>query len=179
MLYITRHGQTEWNRLKKIMGRCDEPLNDNGIAQAYDVKKQIDQFDLDLIICSPLIRARQTADIINMDRHLPLLVDERIIERDFGEFDGLKKDEFPYYDIWDYYKNEHYRQAENIQDFFSRVYAFLDDIKDNYMDQNVLLVCHGGVSMPVECYFNKQIPKGHLSGTGLALRNCEVRSYHF
>lgn len=179
MIYITRHGETDWNLNKRIMGRCDEPLNDTGIEQAHIAKKQIDRLDIDLIICSPLIRARQTADIINEGRNIEMIIDDRIIERDFGEFDGCRKDEFPYFDIWDYYRDEHYEKAENIRDFFERVYAFLDDVKERYGDRNVLLVTHGGVSMPVDCYFRKKIPVGHMSGTGMALKNCEVRQYSF
>lgn len=178
MLYITRHGETDWNRLKKIMGRCDEPLNDTGIMQAHIAKKEIDKLDIDLIICSPLIRARQTAEIINEGRNIEMIIDDRLIERDYGEFEGTVKND-SYKDAWDYYMNIRYEKAENIQDFFKRIYVFLDDIKKRYKNKNILLVCHGGVSMPVECYFRKEIPEGSLSGTGLALRNCEIRSYLF
>ena len=93
MLYITRHGETDWNHMKKIMGRCDEPLNENGIRQAYIAKEEIDKYDIDFIICSPLIRARQTAEIINEDRNLEMIIDERIIERNFGEFEGTVKND--------------------------------------------------------------------------------------
>ena len=179
MIYIVRHGETAWNHLGKIMGRCDEPLNDNGIRQAYEVKKQIDKIHLDLIICSPLIRAIQTAEIINEDRKLEIIKDERIIERDYGEFDGQNKNSMDYQDVWNYYLNKQFEKAENIKVFFDRIYSFLDDIKKKYPDKDILLVCHGGVSMAVECYFRHNIPEGHLNGTGLALKNCEVRSYSF
>ena len=179
MIYIVRHGETAWNHLGKIMGRCDEPLNDNGIRQAYEVKEHIDKLKIDLIICSPLLRARQTAEIINEDRNLEIILDERIIERDYGEFDGQKKDNTDYEDVWNYYLNKQFEKAENIKVFFDRVYSFLDDIKKRYPDKDILLVCHGGVSMAVECYFTGHIPEGHLNGTGLALKNCEVRSYSF
>ena len=178
MLYITRHGETDWNHMKKIMGRCDEPLNENGIRQAYIAKEEIDKYDIDFIICSPLIRARQTAEIINEDRNLEMIIDERIIERNFGEFEGTVKND-SYKDSWNYYKNINYEKAENIQVFFKRIYDFLDDIKKRYPDKNILLVSHGGVSMPVECYFKGNIPEGSLSGIGLALKNCEVRKYNF
>lgn len=177
MLYVTRHGETEWNRLNKVMGRQDEPLNDNGIAQAHKVGKLLEEVDFDMIISSPLIRARQTAAIINEKRNIELAYDERIIERDFGEFDGFRKEEFPYFDFWDYGLNKHYTDAENIRDFFDRVYGFLEEVKLKHKKKNILLVTHGGVSMPIDCYFKGHIPKGHLSGTGLALQNCQVRKY--
>lgn len=96
MIYITRHGQTYWNVLKKVMGRCDEPLNNNGINQAKETKNNLLNTDIDLIICSPLLRAKQTAIIINEGRNIPIIYDERIIERDFGEFEGMQTSDFDF-----------------------------------------------------------------------------------
>lgn len=175
-IYITRHGQTDWNVLKKVMGRCDEPLNENGIEQASKIKEELKDKDIDLIICSPLKRARQTAEIIN-DRNIPIIYDDRIIERDFGEFEGLETKDFDFHSYWNYYDNNKYESAENIQDFFKRVYDFLDDIKKEYNDKNVLIVTHGGISIPISCYFNNNIPNGSLIDAGLVLDNCEVILY--
>jgi len=177
MIYITRHGQTDWNVKKKVMGRCDESLNKTGINQAFETKNNLFDTDIDLIICSPLLRAKQTAEIINEDRNLPIFYDDRIIERDFGEFEGMQTKDFDFNGFWNYYKNEQYQQAENIQVFFERIYNFLDDIVKNYSDKNVLIVAHGGVSIPVACFFNEKIPAGSLVEAGLVLRNCQVLSY--
>ena len=177
MIYITRHGQTDWNGLKKVMGRCDEPLNENGLRQASETRDNLLNTDIDLIICSPLQRARQTAEIINKDRNIPIIYDERIIERDFGEFEGEQTKDFDFNGYWDYYKNKQYQSAENIQVFFKRIYDFLEDIMKKYKDKNVLIVAHGGVSIPVECFFRKRIPIGSLVEAGLVLENCQVRSY--
>lgn len=177
MIYITRHGQTDWNIKKKVQGRCDVPLNNTGINQAFETKNNLFDTDIDLIICSPLLRAKQTAEIINEDRNLPIVYDDRIIERDFGEFEGMQTSDFDFHGYWNYYKNEQYQQAENIQIFFERIYSFLDDIEKNYSDKNVLLVAHGGVSIPVACFFNEKIPKGSLVEAGLVLGNCQVLAY--
>lgn len=177
MIYITRHGQTDWNLQKKVMGRCDEPLNKAGLQQASEVRNNLINTQIDLIICSPLLRAKQTAEEINRNRNIPIIYDERIIERDFGEFEGLETKDFDFNGYWDYYKNIQYDKAENIQMFFNRVYGFLDDITENYADKNVLLVAHGGISIPVACYFNDNIPEGSLVEAGLVLGNCQVASY--
>lgn len=177
MIYITRHGQTDWNVQKKVMGRCDEPLNENGLSQAAVTKNNLQNEDIDLIICSPLLRAKQTADIINEDRNIPVIYDERIIERDFGEFEGLQTSEFDFKGYWDYYKDMKFEKAENIHDFFKRIYEFLDDVVDKYKDKNILIVAHGGVSIPVACYFKENVPEGSLVDAGLVLNNCEVKSY--
>ena len=166
MLYITRHGQTDWNVLMKVMGRCDEPLNEKGLLQASETRDNLLNTDIDLIICSPLQRARQTAETINKDRNIPIIYDERIIERDFGEFEGKQTKDFDFNGYWDYYKNEQYQSAENIQVFFKRIYDFLEDIMKKYKD-----------NIPVECFFRKRIPIGSLVEAGLVLGNCQVRSY--
>lgn len=177
MIYITRHGQTDWNVLKKVMGRCDEPLNNNGINQAKETKNNLLNTYIDLIICSPLLRAKQTAIIINEGRNIPIIYDERIIERDFGEFEGMQISDFDFNGYWNYYQNEQYQQAENIQLFFERIYNFLNDLIEKYSDKNVLIVAHGGVSIPVACFFNENIPTGSLVEAGLVLGNCQVSSY--
>ncbi len=177
MIYITRHGQTDWNLQKRVMGRCDEPLNNTGINQAFETKKSLSSTKIDLIICSPLLRARQTAEVINQDRNIPIIYDNRMIERDFGEFEGMQKSDFDFDGYWNYYQNEQYQRAENIQVFFKRVYDFLNDIVEKYNDKNVLLVAHGGISIAVACFFNKNIPIGSLVEAGLVLGNCQVLSY--
>lgn len=177
MIYVTRHGQTNWNLDKRVMGRCDEQLNQKGIEQAYITKEKLEDYDIDLIICSPLLRARQTAQIINEDKNVEIILDERIIERDFGEFEGLHYDEYDNVSLWDYYKNTQYEKAESMKEFFDRVYVFCDEILENYPDKNILLVTHGGVSCALNCYFNNNIPEGSLSDIGLFLKNCEVATY--
>lgn len=177
IIYITRHGQTDWNVQNKVMGRCDEPLNNVGMKQALETKNNLMDKDIDLIICSPLLRAKQTAEIINKGRNIPIIYDNRIIERDFGEFEGMLTNNFDFNGYWDYYKNEQYKTAENIQAFFQRVYSFLEDIVKKYSEKNVLLVAHGGVSIPIACFFNENIPIGSLIEAGLVLGNCQVLAY--
>lgn len=177
MIYLTRHGQTDWNVQKKVMGRCDEPLNKNGREQARQTKELLSNIAFDLIICSPLLRAKETAQIINQDRNIKIEYDDRIIERDFGELEGLETKEFDFDGFWNYYKNNIYDRAENIQKFFKIIYGFLDDISIKYADKNVLIVAHGGVSIPFNCYFSNNIPNGSLVEAGLVLGNCEVASY--
>ena len=121
--------------------------------------------------------SRQTAEVINTGRDIPIIYDERIIERDFGEFEGKETKDFDFHGYWNYYKNDQYQSAENIQSFFERIYAFLDDIIKKYPGKNVLLVAHGGVSIPVNCFFNKKIPEGSLVDAGLVLGNCQIASY--
>ena len=85
-IYVTRHGQTDWNVQGKTQGRADIELNEVGIKQAKQTKEELKNIDIDLIICSPLKRAKKTAEIINEGRNIPIIFDDQIIERNFGEF---------------------------------------------------------------------------------------------
>ena len=131
MLYFVRHGQTDWNVAEKVQGTSDIELNETGIAQAEELAKELKDVDIDLIICSPLKRARKTAEIINKNKNCKLIVDEDFTERHFGEFEGKTRKEFPVADFWNYKENFKYQKAECIGDFFSRVYKALDRIKEN------------------------------------------------
>ena len=153
-IYFVRHGKTEWNKLKKMQGVADIPLNEEGIEQAYKTKELISSIKFDCAICSPLTRTKQTLDIILEGRDIPAIYDERIIERNYGEFEGTTKNvDFDYNEFWNYTKNVKYEKAENIRDFFKRVYDFLDDLKTKKYEK-ILIVSHGGVSRPLDCYFN-------------------------
>ena len=177
MIYVIRHGQTNYNLEKKVMGRVDAPLNEIGIDQAYFTKEKLKDINIDLIISSPLLRTKQTTEIINNEKNIPVVYDSRIIERDFGEFENLHYDEYDNETLWDYYKNEKYAKAESMKEFFDRIYSFLDDINKKFKDKNILLITHGGVSVAINCYFNKHIPEGSLSNTNLFLKNCEIATY--
>ena len=174
-LLVVRHGRTDWNDLKKVQGIADIELNNEGKEQAKKTAELLKDKNIDLIISSPLIRTRQTAEIINEERNIEILFDDRIKERDYGEFEGLKKDIFGFHDFWIYSKNLRYEKAENIQDFFKRIYGFLDEIKEKYKDKTVLIVIHGGVSVALDAYFNG-LPQNNKPTSG-AMKNCEVREY--
>lgn len=176
-ILLTRHGETEWNVLKKVQGKANIKLNERGIEQATNTKILLKNEKIDLVLCSPLDRAIQTARIINSDRNLPITFDERLSERDFGEFEGMQSKDFDFEAFWSYKQNIQYQKAENVRSFFKRVYAFLDDIQVKYKNQRILLVAHGGISIPVYCYFNG-IPNIDTL-LGLALSNCEVAKYSY
>lgn len=175
-LYIVRHGQTDWNSQHKVQGKADISLNSKGIAQAEEIRKKLENELIDLIICSPLKRAKETAEVINRDRNIPIIYDEEISERDFGEFEGNNQKDFDFNGFWSYKQDQHYESAENIKDFFYRIYTRLDKIKNDYKSKRILLVTHGGVSIAIECYFNG-IPNQD-SLLDLAVGNCEFKNYN-
>lgn len=96
MLYVTRHGETTWNAQGLVCGRADVPLTEKGQMQAQKLAEKVVDLPVPItkIIHSPLQRARDTAQAVADRLSLPLTVDERLVEMDFGDYDGLpSKDE--------------------------------------------------------------------------------------
>lgn len=147
---FVRHGQTDWNKEGKQQGRMDIPLNQTGIEQAYQTAELLQSEHFDRVYSSPLMRARQTAEIICENRNIPILLEPRLIERDMGEFQGKDWRSFDSELFWSYTENIQYEKAENIRVLFERVYQFLDELRGK--PGNVLLVSHGGVFAPVSSY---------------------------
>ena len=87
--YFLRHGQTAWNAEGRFQGHTDIPLNDVGLAQAREAARILARCPIDLVIASPLLRARKTAEIVSEALGKPLLFDDELKERHFGRFEGL------------------------------------------------------------------------------------------
>jgi len=173
-ILVTRHGQTDWNVEKRIQGRTDIELNNKGIEQAYQTKENLENEKIDLIICSPLKRANQTADIINKDRNIPIIYDERLLEICYGENEGRLHDDFDYDGFWSIVNTHEYKDAENVNKFIQRVHDFLNDLK-NRKEENILIVTHNGVCRAINIYFNG-IPEDK-NITNLGIKNCEIVNY--
>ena len=89
-LYVIRHGNTDSNRLDIYNGKLlNEDINNIGIKQAQEASKKIKNLNLDLIICSPLLRTRHTCDIINSNK-IKVIYDDRIEERNCGVLTNTK-----------------------------------------------------------------------------------------
>jgi broad specificity phosphatase PhoE len=87
--YGLRHGATDWNRKGLFQGRTDNPLNEDGLRQAHEAADMLRGVGISRIVASPLLRAARTAEIIAEAIAVPLDIDDRIIELDFGSFEGL------------------------------------------------------------------------------------------
>ena len=163
--YIVRHGQTDFNKYNKIQGRLDIPLNEIGKEQARKVAENLSEVHLDIIYYSPLVRARQTAqEIFNNHKKVKYIEAPEIIERDFGKYEGKSSDiEPPYYGLWDYsLESSSIKGGETMEDIKKRVYPFLDKLANQYKNQNICLVCHGGVGLIIREYFEGAPKSGNL-----------------
>ena len=82
-IYLLRHGQTDWNRDGKFAYNENLTLNETGIKQAERAKKLLEKIDYDLVLTSPFIRAKRTAEIAN-NRRKKLIIEDRLKERNAG-----------------------------------------------------------------------------------------------
>jgi len=88
-LILVRHGQTLWNREKRVQGVSDIELSNRGRAQADSLARSLRDEKIDAIISSPLKRALQTAEAINRFHHLPIEHEEDLMELNMGDFEGM------------------------------------------------------------------------------------------
>lgn len=87
-LYLIRHGETDWNKQKKLQGVTDIPLNAYGVELAEKTAEGLKDVPFDRIYTSPLIRARRTAEIIRGDRSIEIIEEEALKEISFGDYEG-------------------------------------------------------------------------------------------
>ncbi len=99
-VYITRHGEVPHNALKQY-NTFDEDLNDLGVKQAEELRDKIKNEQFDIIISSPLIRAKHTAEIININ-NVKIIFDDRIKERDCGNLSGQPLEVTDREEYWNY-----------------------------------------------------------------------------
>lgn len=151
-IYVARHGETQWNAENKICGRTDLPLTANGLAQAEALGEKAAELGLDLILCSPMLRAQQTAAPAARRCGIPVILDERLIEQDYGIYEGKDRKD-PGFLANKRQFARRYPGGESMMDVAYRVYDLLEEIKGKYTGKRVLLVCHGGVCRLIRTYF--------------------------
>lgn len=172
-LYVTRHGQTQYNIETRICGRSNVRLTDKGIQQAQMLAESMAGSDVDIILVSPLIRAKTTADIVAQKLQVPVVVDERLAERDYGAIDGTYEGTPGFMENWVQF-GYIYPEGESLLRVVQRVYNFLDDIKVTYKDKTVMVISHGGVCRVINSYFKSLTNENFFE---FNLDNCKVLEY--
>ncbi|KIL22933.1 hypothetical protein B4133_1152 [Bacillus altitudinis] len=135
---LVRHGETDWNAAKRIQGRTDIPLNDTGKWQAEQTGLYLKDAHWDVVISSPLSRAKETAHLILQHVHAPLVIMDDFIERDYGDAEGMSFEErqklFP---------NKQYPNMEPLSALQDRMLEGIEKVRATYPDQRILIVAHG------------------------------------
>ena len=143
-----RHGATDWNRQGLFQGRTDNPLNDDGIAQAHAAAEKLRAVDLGHVISSPLLRAVQTAEIIANVASRAVTLDQGLIELDFGSFEGKAVREL----MMQHGKSSAQGlvdmlppDSEPWADVASRALRSVSQWLDRHPQDEILFVCHDAV----------------------------------
>jgi len=153
--YLLRHGQSFSNKEGLTCGKTDSPLTSKGISQACKVAKIIGDlpFNFSTIYHSSLIRAKDTAQIINLLCHATLVEDMSLNEHDFGDWENK---------AWEPVLNklengQEPPNGETNSEFFSRIKNAINNILSTPSKQPPLIVSHGGVSYALSCLLSQAI----------------------
>ena len=144
-LFVVRHGQTDKNILGCIQGQTESNLTIEGIEEAKKLYDVIKEKNIDIVFSSPLSRAVKTAEFIT-NGTFDINIDSRLNERDYGIYEGKKRTDFDFISYWNYEKNLAIEDGETLKEAFDRISNFIEEIKEKYVDKNVLIVTHNGVS---------------------------------
>lgn len=182
-LYMIRHGETDWNKLHRLQGQVDIPLNAFGIHLAKETAPALKDVPFDLAYTSPLTRARQTAELVLGGREIPIIEEPRIMEVSFGEYEGLccGKDNWniPDPDFHEFFKNpEKYpgvKGGETFQELTGRLDHFLKELYANpeLQDKTILLSTHGAALCGLLWLMRGNEPLKNYWGAGVH-KNCAV-----
>jgi broad specificity phosphatase PhoE len=176
-IFLVRHGETTWNRQKRVMGRREIPLNRVGIAQAKRIALLIREIGVEAVYTSPLTRAMETARILASSESLPIKADTGLTEVAFGRWEGQL--------FKDIRKDKAYQRfaarplesavpgGETIVDVQNRGIKAIRRALDEFPRARLLFVSHGDViravlcrfmGIPLEEYRRLRVDTGSLSG---------------
>jgi len=149
VLYLIRHGETDWNKEGKYTGQTDIFLNETGRQQAREAAKALKIHNPKVIYTSDLIRAVETAQLIAKELHIPIIQDKRLREINQGEWEGLHISE-----IHSRYGNQFISHRDNplivsapngesIAEVKTRVIDFLNEITVKHPSEQIVISSHG------------------------------------
>lgn len=150
-LIAIRHGETEWNSEGRFQGHLNSALNDAGLAQARALGERLAAERFDLLLCSDLGRALQTASAIALRSGHEIAVDPRLRERRMGIFQGLTPAE-----VQERHPEEYARfasrdpdyaipQGESMRQLFDRCVTCFTELAERHAGRTLVAVTHGGV----------------------------------
>jgi len=165
--FLVRHGETEWNKARRIQGISDIPLNITGRSQAAALGDILSKHAFDLMVSSPLSRAMETASILaeRLDMPAALIVGD-LIERNYGEAEGQSGHDLDQR----YPSGTDIPGRESREDVTKRVVRVLADLAVRHPDADIIVVCHGAVIRSVVDYAAPGLHKEPIT-------NCSVHNF--
>lgn len=181
-LYFIRHGETDWNKVKRLQGKSDIPLNSFGEHLAEETGAALRNVPFDLAYTSPLKRARKTAELVIGKRNIPILDEPRIEEMSFGIYEGLickeGASEIQDPDFFNFFhapeKYHAPKDGESFEEVLKRTGEFLEELRKDttHAKQTILIATHGAALGAMMCYIKGNSIKDFW-GSGVQ-KNCAV-----
>lgn len=172
-LYVIRHGETNMGK-NNIIATETEPLNETGIIQAIEIGKEIRKLNINKIYCSPIQRAKDTLKLFKLDKNIPVIIENRIKERNMGIYENVPFEKLKWNEFWNFNSDKLYPELETMKNVYERISDFLNELKSSNIDDNILLVTHGGISRAIYWYFNGIPENGNSTNIN---ENCKIYSY--
>lgn len=167
-VYVVRHGQTNMGK-SKVIATEQEPLNENGKKQAIELGKELNKLNIEVVYCSPIERAIHTLKLFQLNKNIPVIIDNRLKERDMGKYERVSFTDLDWEKFWGYDTTNEYTELESMKSVYERVSNFLDEMKEK--NKNALIVTHGGVSRAIYWYFNG------FDNSLFTCENCKIYEY--
>ena len=157
LLGLLRHGQTDWNINFLLQGVTDIPMNQTGIEQVKLAAQAIRAEDWDVVLTSPLSRARQTAEIIaSQHGYTEIIEQELLIERSFGEAEGLSHEQWRA----KYSNLDVIPGGESRTQLAERSMLLLETISQELAGKRVLAISHGAlIRALIAIASNNELPR--------------------
>ena len=174
MIYLVRHGETDFNRFSISQGQTDTSLNKTGLKQAEVLSKKLKNYHFDVVFCSTLTRATQTCDYIMKYHKCPVFYDARLMEVCKGT---LEKNKNPHSVYVEFFADPHKFGGESEEDVFKRIKSFLKDLK-KHKNKDILIVSHGGVYKYIKHCLEKKDPKKDPLEK-IDMDNCQIIELEF
>ncbi|MBM7644658.1 putative phosphatase [Scopulibacillus daqui] len=172
LIWLIRHGETEWNKLKKVQGREDIELNETGIAQANAAGKFARKIDWDAFVTSPLKRTVKTAERIaaNLDKDVPIYIEDDLIERHYGKASGLT-----YEERVQIFNSRPIEGMEELVDLEKRAQRLLNHLLHQWQGKRIIAVTHGGLIKTLLAL----VSKNTLKRDDIYVDNCSISSIYY
>lgn len=170
--YIVRHGETNENLNRIIQGQTNSVLNETGKIQAKNIAEKLKNIKFDNVFSSDLLRTKETAEIIALQRKLEVQTTQALRERRWGRLEGKSIDLILEIEELKKKLSEQERlkykphdDVESDEEIISRLFTFLREIAVAYKDKTILIVSHGGVMRILLQHLGKNIAHGAASNT--------------
>lgn len=169
-LYITRHGQTEWNLEGRMQGQKDSQLTELGEKQANWLGERLNELEIDVIISSSSGRAFRTAEIIRGDRDIEILSNDNFKEMHIGEWEGQLHSEIEKNspdEQRNFWNSPHLYEpsgGETFSQVLERVSNEIEKVISEYEGKSILLVTHAIALKSLIAHFEKKDIKDLWSG---------------